>query len=183
MKPLVWFLAVFLVVLLTGCGSDIDNLTISENDDQAQLAPASTESQVNYQILAEAARQVGQPSNNCKEWVRGVVLKGVGKDIPSTDSRLIYQWVPSSVVKVVWQVKFACVKSFSSSIKPGQIMQIKWRYPYMSGGPHTIILKSISATSITYYEANAGPVVKITTTSISRWQQITDAWTVYQVIP
>ncbi len=190
MKNYVWLLIVFLVILFIGCSSD--NIpTISENDNaQAQLAPYYIPvdynykvTQINQSILAQAVKQVGKYSNNCKIWVQDVVLKATGKGIPQTDPCAMYQWIPSSNVKIVWQVKFACVGSFSTDLKSGQIMQIKWRYPYMSGGPHTIILQSVSATSIAYYEANAGPVVRFWTTSISKWQQIADAWTVYQVLP
>lgn len=187
MKPLVWFLAVFLAILLTGCSSD--NIpTISENDGQAQLAPASTEGQINSQILAEAARQINMPfsqSGSCKEWVQRLVLKATSnsKSIPQNDPCALYQWKPSSSVKIIWQVKFACVPSFSSNIKPGQIMQIQWRSNYMNGREHTIILNSISPSSISYYEANSPPggPVRHTTTKLINWQAA--AWTVYQVVP
>lgn len=171
---------------MAGCGSDIDTPTISENDGQAMLAPASTEAQINALILAEAARQVGTPnstSGNCKVWVQNLVSKATGKWIPQNDSCALYQWKPSSTVRIVWQVKFACVGSFSNNLKPGQIMQIQWRSNYMNGCEHTIILQSISSSSISYYEANApvgGPVRNMTTKLIN-WQAA--AWTVYQILP
>ena len=185
MKPLVWFLAVFLVVLLTGCGSNIDNPTISENDDQAQLAPpVYTETQINSLILAEAARQVGTPnaiSGSCKVWVQNLVSKATGRWIPQNDPWALYQWKPSGVTRVVWQVKFACIGSFPNYLKPGQIMQIQWRPTYMNGCEHTIILSSISPNSISYYEANApvGGPVRYATTKLVNWKAA--AWTVYQV--
>ena len=184
MKPLVWFLAVFLIVLLTGCGSDTP--TISENDGQAQLAPATTEAQVNSLILTEAAKQVGTPnsiSGSCKVWVQNVVSRATGKSIPQNDSRALYHWLPKSTVKIIWQVKFACVGSFPTYLKPGQIMQIKCRSDYMNGCEHTIILVSISSDSISYYEANApvGGPVRYTKTKLINWKAA--AWTVYQVLP
>lgn len=170
---------------MAGCGSDTP--TISENDTgQAMLAPASTEAQINSLILAEAAKQVGTPnsiSGSCKVWVQKLVLKATGKSISQNDPCALYQWMPSSSVKIIWQVKFACIGSFPTYLKPGQIMQIKWRSDYMNGCEHTIILQSISSDSISYYEANApvGGPVRYTTTKLINWKAA--AWTVYQVLP
>ena len=187
MKRCICFLAFLSIVLMAGCGSDTP--TISENNDgQAQLAPAYSETQINSLILAEAARQVGRPSNNCKEWVRSVVLNATDREIPATDNTN-YRWVSSSVARVIWQRWEPLVLApqyfttqFPSYLLPGQIVQLRWRLTYMNGGPHTIILKSISSSSILYYEANAGPVTKLSTMSIGTWHALVDAWTVYQVI-
>ncbi len=170
---------------MLGCGSDTP--TISENDGQAQLAPAYTEAQINSLILAQAARQIGQPSNNCKEWVKSVVFNATAKWIPATDSTN-YIWVPSSVARAIWQRWEPLViapqyftTQFPSYLLPGQIIQLRWRLTYMNGGPHTIILKSVSSSSISYYEANAGPVTKLSAMSIPQWHSLVDAWTVYQI--
>jgi hypothetical protein len=188
-KNYVWILAVFLAILMAGCGSDTP--TVSENDiGQAQLAPASTETQINSLILAEAARQNGWKFNNvegqCKKWVQNVVYKSTSKSLPENDHCVLYQWKPSSVVKITWQVKFACVGSFSSNIKPGQIMQIQWLPTYMKGGQHTLIIKAVSSSSLSYWECNgmAGAyTVGSYTESTKDWSRHAAAWTVYQVVP
>ncbi len=169
---------------MTGCSSDIP--TVSENDGQVMFAPASTETQINSLILTEAAKQVGTPnsiSGSCKVWVQNVVSKATGKSIPQNDPCALYQWKSSSAVKIIWQVKFACVGKLPTYLKPGQIMQIQWRPTYMNGCEHTIILQSISSDSISYYEANApvGGPVRNTTTKLINWKAA--AWTVYQVLP
>lgn len=185
MKNYVWLLAVFIIILMIGCSSDIP--TVSENDGQAQLAPATTEAQINALILTEAAKQLGQRSNNCKEWVRGVVLNATKKYIPATDGTK-YQWVPSPVARIIWQrweplvlAPKSFTTQFPSYLLPGQVVQLRWRLNYMNGCEHTIILKSISSSSISYYEANAGPVVKLSAMSIPQWRGSIDAWTVYQI--
>ena len=191
MKYLVLVLTVFSVFLMFGCSSETP--TVPENDignvEQAQLAPAValTEAQINQLILTEAAKQVGQPSNNCKEWVRGVVLNATKKSIPATDGTK-YQWVPSPIARVIWQRWEPLViapqyftTKFPSYLLPGQVVQIRWRLNYMQGCEHTMILKSISPSSISYYEANAGPVAKVSTMSIDQWHVRADAWTVYQI--
>ena len=172
---------------MAGCGSDTP--TISENDTgQAMLAPpAYTEAQINSLILSQAAKQIGQPSNNCKEWVRSIVFTATSRQIPPTDSSN-YKWLPDPVVRIIWQRYEPLVLApqyfttqFPSYLLSGQIVQLRWRLTYMNGGPHTIILKSISSSSVSYYEANAGPVTKISTMSISQWHSLVDAWTVYQI--
>ena len=187
MKPLVWFLAVFLVVLLTGCGSDIDNPTISENDDQAQLAPAValTEAQINQLILSKAANQNRWNTGlECKPWVNNVVYSSTKIPVPAMDS--YYTWTPSVYARIVWQFKPAnyCISSFPTYLLPGQIVQVKWRPSYMRGGPHTFIIISVLPGSITYWECNgnagAGKVGNWKD-SIGTWQSRAEAWTVYQI--
>ncbi|MCX6789750.1 MAG: hypothetical protein NTZ42_04055 [Candidatus Gribaldobacteria bacterium] len=182
-KNCIYLFAILSMVLMIGCGSDTNTPTVSEsNDGQAMLAPnvCYSEAQINSLILAAAAKDVGNTkAGQCKVWVNNIVYSSTKISLPAMDS--YYTWASSTFARIIWQVKFACVPSFSTALKPGQIMQIQWQSTYMNGGPHTIILQSVSPTSISYYEANAGPAVRLWTTSIARWQQIAGAWTVYQV--
>lgn len=166
-----------------GCSSDIP--TVEDETGQAQLAPALTETRINQLILSKAASQNGRNTGlQCKPWVNDVVLSSTGISLPEMNTS--YKWAPSTFTRIVWQFSPAayCITRFPTYLLPGQIIQIKWRSSYMSGGPHTIIIASVSSTSISYWECN-GHAGKYTvgkwTDSISAWQKNAEAWTVYQV--
>lgn len=184
-----------LSVLLVSCGND-NSLVNPQNDEQLMLAPpAYTEDQINQLILAEAAKQAqaGATGGQCKTWVQGLVQKTTGRIIPLTDtvnpSYYNAQWQPGSDVRVIWQLypQYYCITQFPSYLKPGQIIQLRWRstvpWPNCSNGPHTAIIQSVNATAMNWYDSNFVAPNKVGSHpfSMTQWQQYVAAWTVYQV--
>lgn len=201
MKNYTLLLIVFLVFLIIGCSSDINTPTVSENDGQAQLAPAValTEDQINQKILTGAIKQIGWNGGQCKAWVQNLVPQVVsgrviGPNDTSNPSSDYYRarWSPAGSVRVVWQLypKNYCITSFPSSLKAGQIIQLRWRstvpWPCCQNGPHTAIIKSVSTTNMEWYDSNFNPkkpeTVSLHPFTMAQWQKYVAAWTVYQVI-
>ncbi|MDD5750361.1 MAG: CHAP domain-containing protein [Candidatus Pacebacteria bacterium] len=120
-----------------------------------------TDNYYNSLILAEAGKQSGKQYNSvsgqCKEWARMVVQNATGKNIPATLGNN-YQWQSSSVVRAIWSGYYICPASFpcifGDTVKPGQIIQLRWQSNFMSGGPHTAIVKSVTPTKMQWYDCN-----------------------------
>ena len=197
---LLWILVILLTISILGCGSDTP--TVSENNDgQTMLAPSPvyTEAQINSLILAAAAKDVGKLKGQCKPWVQNLIPQAVsGRTIGPTDTsnpKSDYynaQWSPAGNARVVWQLypKNYCISSFPSSLKPGQIIQLRWRsnvaatWNCCNNGPHTAIIQSVSATNMQWYDSNFNndSIVRSHPFSIGQWMQYVAAWTIYQVI-
>lgn len=192
---------VFLIFLIIGCSSDINIPTVSENDGQAQLAPpVYTEAQINQKILTGASKQIGWNGGQCKVWVQNLIPQVVsGRTIGPTDTSnpkadfYNAQWKPVGSARVVWQLvypKNSCIAIFPSSLKPGQIIQIRWRpdvakyWNCCNNGPHTAIIQSVSAMSMQWYDSNFNNdlIVRSHSFSLAQWEKYVAAWTIYQVI-
>ncbi len=199
MKNYSKLLIVFLVILFIGCNAD--NIpTISENDGQTQLAPAValTEAQINQKILTGASKQIGWNGGQCKLWVQNLIPQVIsGRTIGPTDtsnSKADFynaQWSPVGSAKVVWQLypKNSCIAIFPSFLKPGQIIQLRWRsdvakyWNCCNNGPHTAIIQSVSSMNMQWYDSNFNNdlIVRSHPFSVSQWAKYVAAWTVYQI--
>ncbi|MCX6789754.1 MAG: hypothetical protein NTZ42_04075 [Candidatus Gribaldobacteria bacterium] len=192
-------IAILLMILMVGCGSDTNTPTISEsNAGQAMLAPpVYTEAQINSLILAAAAKDVGKLKGQCKPWVTALIPQAVsGRTIGPTELCNLYyynaQWNPAGNAKVVWQLYTpnSCITSFPSSLKSGQIIQLRWRpdvakyWNCCNNGPHTAIIQSVSSTSMQWYDSNFNndSIVRSHPFSLAQWQKYVVAWTVYQIL-
>jgi hypothetical protein len=199
MKRYALLSAILLTVLMIGCSSDIP--TVENDGGQTMLAPPPvyTEDQINQKILTGASKQIGWNGGQCKAWVQNLVPqvvsgRTIGPNYTSNSKADYYnaQWSPAGTVRVVWQEypKNYCITKFPSSLKPGQIIQLRWRsdvakyWNCCNNGPHTAIIKSVSTTNMEWYDSNFNSdlIVRLHSFSMAQWQKYVAAWTVYQVI-
>lgn len=189
----------FLGLWFIGC-DQADNPVMNSENESILAAPSSwhtlSDAQRNQKILDEAKKWEGKQGGQCKTWVQTVVTNASGGldlipiNFSGGGTYHLAKWDEKDSrfknVQMVWQGAYMCLASFPSSLRPGQIIQLRWG-PCASpssiiGQPHTAIIKSVSSSSMEWWDSNfIGPnKVGYHLFPAYNWYKV-EAWTVYQI--
>lgn len=200
----VWTVAAMLLLsfMIVACGTDNPVIVQPETEsDYVSAAPSSfawhylyTDHGRNQKILDEASAWDGMNGGQCKAWVQAkVVWNASGQNVwlPSNftggGTYNLAKWNSSSDVQKIWQGANYSPAYFPNTLKPGQIIQLRWssgaRPSHLIGQPHTAIIKSVSSTSMEWWDSNFvdANTVGDHSFTLSQWSRAVEAWTVYQV--
>ncbi len=108
-----------------------------------------SQNQRNAEILDVALDQVGDDTGlECKPWVQAVVNEASNGTVNVPSNLNDYTWKSSSNVRVM-------PRPFPiETVKPGQIIQMRWQNHDGSVYPHTAIVKSKTSTKMTWVDCN-----------------------------
>lgn len=162
-----------------------------------------TDEQRNEAILDKAREYLppdpkdGGEGGQCKTWIQIIVDRASGQTthlpknyISAEKTYNKAKWLNSRNIKVVWQEANHSPAKFPDTIKPGNIIQLRWKGDHNnddgSTGLHTALIECIYPQSMIWIDSNwytkeHSEKVFRHVISLDYFSQNFEAWTVYQV--